>query len=111
MRRKLYLTVITITFLLGTLHSALTFFYSKKLTASALWFLGSGLALLLYSVLNLIHVRHGGASDVRLIVRLVNVLVLVFIALSAAVIGVKGNPQVLVLVVAGTLMLVLSFSS
>ena len=109
MKRKAYLAVVAITFLLGMLHSTLTFVSYKRLTANVLWFLGTGLALLLYSALNLIHIRHRGKSDVRLIVRVVNVLTLLFIALSVRVIGVKGNPQVVVLVAAGILMLGLSF--
>jgi hypothetical protein len=111
MKRKAYLTVVGITFLMGILHSSLTFVLSKGLTANALWFLGTGLAVLLYSAVNLIHIRHRGESDVRLIVRVVNVSMLLFIALSARVIGVHGNPQVLVLLAAGILMLGLSFSN
>jgi hypothetical protein len=80
------------------------------LSAGTLWFLGTGLALLFYSALNLIHTRHGAESDVRLIVRVTNVLMLLFIALSVPALGVKGNPQVVLLVAVGTLMLGLSFS-
>ena len=47
----------------------------------------------------------------RLIVRVTNVLMLLFMALSVEVLGVKGNPQVLVLVAMGVLMLGLSFSN
>lgn len=109
MKGKAYLTVVAITFLLGMLHCTLGFVSYKTLTANVLWFLGTGLALLLYSALNLIHIRHRGESDVRLIVRVVNVITLLFIALGVRVIGVKENPQVAVLVAAGVLMLGLSF--
>ncbi|MFI5110510.1 MAG: hypothetical protein ACHP78_16930 [Terriglobales bacterium] len=111
MKRKVYLTVVAITFLLGILHSTLAFVPYKKPNANALWFLGTGLALLFYSGLNLIHTRHRAERDVRLIVRATNVLMLLFIALAAAVLGVKGNPQVVVLVATGILMLGLSFSN
>ena len=111
MTRKIYLLVVAITFLLGILHSTLAFVAFKKLNASTLWFLGTGLALLFYSALNLIHTRHGAESDVRLIVRVTNVLMLLFIALAVPALGVKGNPQVVLLVATGILMLGLSFST
>jgi len=109
-KRKIYLIVVAITFLLGILHLTLAFVPHNKLNASTLWFLGTGLALLFYSALNLIHTRHGAESDVRLIVRITNVLMLLFIALSVRALGVKENPQVGVLVATGILMLGLSFS-
>jgi hypothetical protein len=111
MKRKVYLTVVAITFLLGILHSILAFVPYKRLNASALWFLGTGLALLFYSGLNLIHTKHGAERVVRIIVRVTNVLMLLFIALAVAVLGVKGNPQVVVLAATGILMLGLSFSN
>jgi len=110
MKRKAYLTVVAITFLLGILHSTLALVPYKKLNANALWFLGTGLAQLFYAGLNLIYIRHRAERDVRLIVRVTNVLMLLFIALAAAILGVKGNPQVVVLVATGILMLGLSFS-
>ena len=109
MKRKAYLTVVVIAFLLGILHSTLAFVLYKRLNANALWFLGTGLALLFYSALNLIHTRHREEQDVRLIVRVTNVLMLLFIALAVAALGVKGNPQVVALVATGILMLGLSF--
>jgi cytosine/uracil/thiamine/allantoin permease len=69
MKRKAYLTVVAIAFLLGTLHSTLAFIPYKRLNANALWFLGTGLALLFYGALNLIHARHREEQDIRLIVR------------------------------------------
>ena len=110
MKRTTYLIAVTIAFLLGIWHSAAAFVAFKKLDANMLWFLGTGLALLFYSALNLIHIRHGTESDVRLIVRATNVLMLVFIALCVLALGVKGNPQVVVLAATGILMLGLSFS-
>ncbi len=106
----MYLTVVVIAFLLGILHSTLAFVLWKKLDAGTLWFLGTGLALLFYSALNLIQIRHGAESDVRLIVRVTNVVMLLFIALSVPALGLKGNPQVVVLIATGVLMLGLSFS-
>jgi hypothetical protein len=111
MKRKAYLIVVTITFVLGILHSTLAFVPYKRLNANALWFFGTGLALLFYSGLNLIHIRHRAERDVLLIVRVTNLLMLLFIALSVEVLGVKGNPQVVVLVATGILMLGLSFSN
>jgi hypothetical protein len=111
MKRKVYLTMVAITFLLGILHSTLAFVPYKKLNANALWFLGTGLAQLFYGGLNLIHTRHTAERDVRLIVRVTNVLMLLFIALAAAILGVKANPQVAVLMATGILMLGLSFSN
>jgi len=96
MKRKAYLTVVAIAFLLGILHSTLAFVPYKRLNANALWFLGTGLALLFYSALNLIHARHRAEQDVRLIVRVSNVLILLFIALAVGAPWVKGNPQVVV---------------
>jgi hypothetical protein len=111
MKRKAYLTVVAVAFLLGILHSTLAFVPYKRLNANGLWFLGTGLAQLFYSALNLIHARHRAEQDVRLIVRVTNVLMLLFFALSVAALGVKGNPQVVVLVATGVLMLGLSFSN
>jgi len=111
MKRKAYLAVVAIAFLLGILHSTLAFVPYKRLNANALWFLGTGLAQLFYGALNLIHARHRGEQDVRLIVRVTNVLMLLFIGLAVAALGVKGNPQVVVLVATGMLMLGLSFSN
>ena len=110
MKRKIYLIVVTIAFLLGILHLTLAFVPYKKLNANTLWFLGTGLALLFYGALNLLHIRHEAESDVRLTVRVTNVLMLLFIALSVQALGVKGNPQVVVLAATGILMLGLSFS-
>jgi hypothetical protein len=111
MKRKAYLTVVAVAFLLGILHSTLAFVPYKRLNANGLWFLGTGLAQLFYSALNLIHARHRVEQDVRLIVRVTNVLMLLFIVLSVAALGVKGNPQVVFLVATGVLMLGLSFSN
>jgi hypothetical protein len=101
--------VVAIAFLLGVAHLTVALRF-KELNAGTLWFLGTGLALVLYSALNLIQIRHGAESDVRLIVRLTNVLMLLFIALAVLALGVKGNPQVVALLAAGILMLGLSFS-
>jgi hypothetical protein len=109
MKRKAYLAVIAIAFLLGILHSTLAFVPHKGLDANALWFLGTGLAQLFYAAINLIHARHREQQDVRLIVRVTNVVMLLFFGLAAAALGVKGNPQVVVLVATGILMLGLSF--
>lgn len=111
MKRKAYLTVVAITFLLGILHTTLAFVAYKRLDANALWFLGTGLAQLFYSVLNLIYARHREEQDIRLIVRVTNVIMLLFFGLAVAALGVKGNPQVVVLVATGILMLGLSFSN
>ena len=46
----------------------------------------------------------------RLVVRVTNVLMLAFIVLSVAALGVKRNPRVILLVATGILMLGLSFS-
>lgn len=109
MKRKAYLTVVAIVFLLGILHSTLAFVAYKRLGANALWFLGTGLAQLFYAAINLIHARHREERDVRLIVRVTNVVMLLFTGLAVAALGVKGNPQVVVLVATGILMLGLSF--
>ena len=111
MKRKAYLTVVAIAFLLGILHSTHAFVHYKRLNANALWFLGTGLAQLFYGALNLIHARHREEQDVRLIVRVTNVLMLLFIGWRWRPSGVKGNPQVVVLVATGILMLGLSFSN
>lgn len=110
MKRKTYLIVVAITFLLGIVHLTFALVPYKKLNASTLWSLGTGLALLFYGALNLIYTRHGAESDVRLIVRVTNVLMLLFIALSVPALGLKENPQVVVLIATGILMLGLSVS-
>ena len=111
MKHILYLTVVTIAFLLGALHSTLTFVIQKWPSVDALWFFGTGLAQLFYSGLNLILARRGAGTDVRVIVRITNVLMLVFIGFSAQILGLKGNPQVMVLGATGILMLGLSLAS
>ena len=111
MKRIFYLIVVVLAFLQGMLHSTLTFILQKWPSVNALWFLGTGIALLLYSGLNLLLARRGAGSDVRLIVRVANVLMLVFIGFSAQILGLKGNPQVVVLGATGILMLGLSLAS
>jgi len=111
MKRKAYLVGVWITFALGILHSTLTFVPYRRPDVNALWFLGTGLALLFYGALNLIYIRHGAERDVRLIVRVTNVVMLLFIALAAEVLGLKGNPQVVVLLATSLLMLGLSFAN
>jgi hypothetical protein len=117
MKRVVYLIVVAVAFLLGALHSILAFVLQKWPSVDALWFFGTGLAQLFYSGLNLILARQGilarqaAGTDVRLIVRVSNVLMLVFIGFSAQILGLKGNPQVLVLAATGILMLGLSLVS
>jgi len=111
MKRIVYLIVVAIAFLLGALHSTLTFVLQKWPSVDALWFFGTGLAQLFYSALNLILARQRAETDVRVIVRVANVLMLVFIGFSAQILGLKGNPQVMVLGATGILMLGLSFAS
>jgi len=110
-KRIAYLTVVALAFLQGALHSTLTFILQKWPSVDALWFLGTGLALLMWSGVNLLLARRGASTDTRVVVRVVNVLVLIFIGFSIQILGLKGNPQVVVLAATGILMLGLSLAS
>ena len=69
--RRIHLGASWVLCLLAVAHSALTFVLYSPWSADAVWFLGTGLGLLLLAVLNLTHIgvepcRHFSARLVRL---------------------------------------------
>ena len=69
--RRVHLGASWLLALLAVAHSALTAVFYDRWTANAVWFLGTGLGLLLLAVLNLTHIgvepcRHLSARLVRI---------------------------------------------
>lgn len=70
---------------LGVVHTLFTFTFAERLTQGAVWFAGSGLAMIFAGFVNLAFGRGAAGRDrvVRLLCYLTNALLLVFGALAA----------------------------
>ncbi len=87
---------------LGIIHCALTPLGYRSLTLAAVWFFGTGTALIFAGLLNMIRIRHGrGLASLRSACIAANALT--FVVAAAAAWGMRGellsNPQVPVLLV------------
>lgn len=96
--RRLHLASSTVVGLIGLIHSALTPLFYRHWTPNAVWFLGTGLGVLLLALVNLTHVgtepcRYASAS----VIRWSN---LVFVMLGLGAIVAVPEPQAYVLVAA-----------
>ena len=82
---------------LGALHSGFTVQNYKGFSLDAMWFLGSGIAIILAGFLNVVAIRAGGRDQVvRLLCLTAN---LIFVVLFAAALWLLSQPQVIVGVV------------
>lgn len=87
-------------FSLGIVHCIVTFIQYKALTLSAVWFFGTGLALLFLGMLNLLRLRHGGIALLRPFVLSANLLTLALAVAVAYQMSLPRNPQAVVLLLA-----------
>lgn len=77
---------------LGVLHCAFTFHDYDRVSLDAMWFLGSGIAIILAGFLNVAAIRVGGLDRVvKLLCLTAN---LIFAALFAAALWLLTQPQV-----------------
>jgi|SRR5215213_4332020 len=82
---------------LGTLHCVFTAFNYNSFSLNAMWFLGSGIAIILAGFLNVVVIRVGGKDRVvKLLCLTTN---LIFFALFALALLLLSQPQVIVGVV------------
>ena len=91
--RIFYKIVTGLIIALGSLHSTLTFVFYKEFSPRALWFFGTGLALVMLGFLNVANYRHGDDKTIRLLCAVSN---LIFTALFTAASFIMFEPQVLV---------------
>jgi len=87
---------------LGALHCVVTFVSYFGWRLSTVWFFGSGVALILGGLINVIRVRVGKAAIVRFSSILANVLLAAIAAVVAAFMWrpLRSNPQVPILLIA-----------
>ena len=89
MARRLHIICAILLVGLGTVHTLFTLTFATRLTQGALWFAGSGLAMIFAGFLNLALSRSGAGRDrtVRALCHVTNALLLVFGILGAAVVN------------------------
>ena len=79
---------------LGALHCLFTFLNYDHFTLDAMWFLGSGIAIILAGFLNVAAIRVGGSDKVvRFLCLAAN---LIFVVLFAVALWLLSQPQVFV---------------
>ncbi len=94
--------------ILGVVHTALTPVFYGRFSLNALWFAGSGLAMLFVGFLNITLSRAGGRDRVaRMLCYAANLLVVVFGSLTVMQ---DSEPQVIVGLVLILLMTVTAFT-
>lgn len=93
---------------MGVVHTSLTPTFYGRLSAGAMWFAGSGLAMIFVGFLNVAFARDAGRSDrlVRLLCYVANITTLVF---GALIVAVNTEPQVIFGLALITLMTVTAF--
>jgi len=79
---------------LGVVHTSLTPMFYGRLSPGAMWFAGSGLAMVFVGFLNIAFARDAGRNDrlVRALCYIANLSTLVFVAL---IVVVDSEPQVI----------------
>jgi hypothetical protein len=87
-------------FALGVVHCLVTFVAYKAFSLAAVWFFGTGLALLFLGMLNLLRIRHGRIAWLRPFAASANLLTLGLAVAVAATMDLQRNPQGLVLLLA-----------
>jgi uncharacterized membrane protein YbaN (DUF454 family) len=94
---------------LGVVHCVFTPFAYHSFSLAALWFLGTGLALIFGGMLNVLRL-HGGGSLTRTFSVIANACMLAVALLFALKVSLAHNPQgiVLLVVLAGELLFSLS---
>jgi hypothetical protein len=93
MVRTLHGTCTYLLIALGVVHTALTPAFYGRLSPGALWFAGSGLAMIFVGFLNVAHGRVGGRDTaVRALCYAANLLTLAF---GVLIVVVDSEPQVI----------------
>lgn len=90
-------------FVLGIIHSALTPLVNRQFTLAAVWFFGTGMALIVTGLLNFIRIRHTGALALLRGTCIAANSLTFAVAVAAAWVmrtALPGNPQVPVLLIA-----------
>lgn len=83
----------------GIVHCLATMVYFKQFRMPALWFLGSGLALLYVAALNLLRIRYdAAASGLRRVCIVGNLVMLIFVLMVGATMSLRLNPQVVLFI-------------
>ncbi len=99
--RVVHLVVSCILALIATVHAGMTWLFYRTWSPDAVWFLGTGLGLLLLAVLNLSHI--GIEPCRRSTARLVRAANWIFAAFGCAAVIAVPEPQAFV---AGTMLVV-----
>ncbi len=98
-----------LTLILGVIHCAFTRRAYPEFGLPALWFLGSGLFIILVAAANLLRIRYAGvAAGVRAVCILANLALLALAIAIARVVPLKGNPQVVISIVLAALLTIFS---
>ncbi len=93
----------------GAIHCAFTRRAYPEFGLPALWFLASGLFIILVATTNLLRIRYGGAAPgVRAVCIVANLALLGLAVAIAWVTPLAGNPQVVIAVVLSALLVIFS---
>jgi len=106
--RFFYKIVIGLIIALGSLHSVLTFVFYKDFSSRALWFFGTGLALVMLGFLNVANYRQGSDQTIRVLCAVSN---LIFTAVFVAGSFIMFEPQTLIGIFCCAAAMVLGFST
>ncbi len=94
---------------LGVIHSAYTLRAYASFNMAAMWFLGTGLLIILVGAVNLLRIRSGSvAPGLRAVCLTANVIVLAYAGAIASRLSLKQNPQAVVVLVLMLLELIFS---
>ncbi len=95
----------------GTIHCAFTGRAYPEFGLPALWFLASGLFIILVAATNLLRIRYAGvAPGVRAVCIIANLVLLGLAVAIALVTPLAGNPQVVIAVVLSVLLVIFSIA-
>ncbi len=94
---------------LGVIHSAFTLRAYATFSMAAMWFLGTGLLIILVGALNLLRIRYAAvAPGLRAVCLATNIVVLAYAGAIASRLSLKQNPQAVVVLVLMLLELIFS---
>jgi len=106
--KRLYALLAALVVALACLHMATTFRLSSATPAGKVWFFGSGMAIALAGVLNLLNRRYGlAAAGLRVACIVTNLLVAVFAGVAGVVTG-AGSMERLIMMALQVSVLILS---
>lgn len=97
--------------LLGGIHGAFTLKAYPAFTLPAMWFLGTGLLLMLVGAVNLLRIRSVGERGLGAVCLATNVVMLAFTGAIASRLSLKENPQAAIIVVLLLVEMIFSIAS